>query len=112
MQAYVDGVLQAQAQGRALAFAVREPGGAIVGCTRFYGLEPEVPKLLIGYTWYARRWINTSTTKKTPNQHMRRTEIRTEKRTNGSANGNPNAKRRGSQATDAPLARSRDSDRR
>ena len=53
--AYVDGALEAQAAGRALAFAVREPGGAIVGTTRFYALEPEVPRLLLGYTWYAPR---------------------------------------------------------
>ncbi|MDH5834166.1 GNAT family N-acetyltransferase [Luteimonas kalidii] len=63
MDTYVAGVLDAQAQGRVLPFAVRDPGGALVGCTRFYGLEPEVPKLLIGYTWYAphvqRTGINT-----------------------------------------------------
>lgn len=61
--AYVDGVLEAQAQGRVLAFAVRDAAGAIVGTTRFYGLEPEVPRLGIGYTWYApavqRTGVNT-----------------------------------------------------
>jgi RimJ/RimL family protein N-acetyltransferase len=55
VEAYVAGVLEAQAQGRELPFVVRAADGAIVGCTRFYGLEPEVPKLLIGYTWYAPR---------------------------------------------------------
>ena len=53
--AYVDEVLESHAQGRSLPFVVRDAAGAIVGTTRFYGLEPEVPKLLIGYTWYAPR---------------------------------------------------------
>ena len=49
------GALQAQAQGRVLAFAVRDARGELVGSTRFYALEPEVPRLNIGYTWYAPR---------------------------------------------------------
>jgi len=53
--AYVDGALEAQAAGRVLAFAVRDSGGDVVGTTRFYGLEPEVPRLLLGYTWYTPR---------------------------------------------------------
>src|SRR5690606_37549004 len=55
VQAYVDGVLQAQAQGWVLAFTVRDGSGAIVGSTRFFALEPKVPRLSIGYTWYAPR---------------------------------------------------------
>lgn len=52
---YVDAALAAQSEGRVLAFAVRDAGGAVVGTTRFYALEPEVPKLLLGYTWYTPR---------------------------------------------------------
>jgi RimJ/RimL family protein N-acetyltransferase len=52
---YVDATLAAHSQGLVLPFAVRDAGGAVVGTTRFYGLEPNVPKLLIGYTWYAPR---------------------------------------------------------
>lgn len=52
---YVDDVLAAQAAGRVLPFVVRDGDGEIVGATRFYGLEPQVPKLLVGYTWYAPR---------------------------------------------------------
>ena len=52
---YVEATLAAHSQGRVLPFAVCESGGAVVGTTRFYGLEPEVPKLLIGYSWYAPR---------------------------------------------------------
>ena len=61
--AYVDGVLEAQGEGRVLAFAIRDAAGAVVGTTRFYGLEPEVPRLGIGYTWLApavqRSGVNT-----------------------------------------------------
>ncbi|UWX03526.1 GNAT family N-acetyltransferase [Pseudoxanthomonas sp. NC8] len=63
MDAYVEAVLEAQAQGKVLPFVVRDATGAIVGSTRFYGLEPEVPRLAIGYTWYApavqRSGVNT-----------------------------------------------------
>ena len=52
---YVEAALAAQSDGRVLPFAVRDAGGAVVGTTRFYGLAPEVPKLLLGYTWYAPR---------------------------------------------------------
>ncbi|MGY1409573.1 MULTISPECIES: GNAT family N-acetyltransferase [unclassified Luteimonas] len=52
---YVDVALAAQSDGCVLPFAVRDAGGVVVGTTRFYGLEPEVPKLLLGYTWYAPR---------------------------------------------------------
>ncbi|WP_407351431.1 GNAT family N-acetyltransferase [Luteimonas sp. R10] len=51
--------------GRALPFAVRGPGGDVVGCTRFYDLDPAVPRASIGHTWYApaaqRTAVNTET---------------------------------------------------
>lgn len=52
---YLDGVFATQAQGRILPFVVRDAAGDIVGSTRFYDLEPTVPRLSIGYTWYAPR---------------------------------------------------------
>lgn len=55
MAAYIDEAMAARAEGRMLPFAVRDAGGDVVGMTRCYGLEPEVPKLLVGYTWYAPR---------------------------------------------------------
>ncbi|WP_213601268.1 GNAT family N-acetyltransferase [Pseudoxanthomonas japonensis] len=48
-------VLAQQAQGRWLAFVVRDAAGAIVGTTRFYDMDTGVPRLSIGYTWYAPR---------------------------------------------------------
>jgi len=63
VDAYVDAALEAQASGRALPFVIRDARGAIVGSTRFYDLEPGVPRLSIGYTWYApqaqRTGVNT-----------------------------------------------------
>lgn len=54
---YVEQALQGQAAGLMLPFAVREKtSGAIVGTTRYYDYMPELPRLAIGYTWYARRW--------------------------------------------------------
>ena len=52
---YVDTALAAQAEGRVLAFAVRDAAGDVVGTTRCYGLEADVPRLGIGHTWYAPR---------------------------------------------------------
>lgn len=50
---YLDAVLETQAAGRILPFAIRDAAGMVVGSTRFYDLEPGVPRLSIGYTWYA-----------------------------------------------------------
>lgn len=63
VDAYVDAALEAHALGRATPFVVRDATGAIIGSTRFYDLEPMVPRLSIGYTWYVpcaqRTGINT-----------------------------------------------------
>jgi RimJ/RimL family protein N-acetyltransferase len=54
---YVEKALQGQAEGLMLPFAVREASsGAIVGTTRYYDYAAELPRLAIGYTWYAKRW--------------------------------------------------------
>ena len=53
--AYVQAALQAQAEGRVLPFVIRDAAGDIVGSTRFYGLDAAVPRLSLGYTWYAPR---------------------------------------------------------
>ncbi|WP_343649845.1 GNAT family protein [Stenotrophomonas sp.] len=52
---YVHAALDAQAEGKVLPFVIRDAAGAIVGSTRFYGLEADVPRLSLGYTWYAPR---------------------------------------------------------
>lgn len=54
---YVEAALQGHAAGLMLPFAVREKtSGAIVGTTRFYDVAPELPRMAIGYTWYAKSW--------------------------------------------------------
>jgi RimJ/RimL family protein N-acetyltransferase len=54
---YVARALQGQAEGHMLPFAIRECGsGEIVGSTRYYEIDTALPRLAIGYTWYARRW--------------------------------------------------------
>jgi RimJ/RimL family protein N-acetyltransferase len=56
-RAYVEKALQGRADGVMLPFAVREKSsGEIVGTTRYYDFVPELPRLAIGYTWYAKRW--------------------------------------------------------
>lgn len=52
---YVAAALAMQARGECLAFAVRDASGDIVGTTRYYHLNPQVPRLDVGYTWYAPR---------------------------------------------------------
>jgi RimJ/RimL family protein N-acetyltransferase len=54
---YVEKALQGQAEGHMLPFAIRERrSGEIVGSTRYYEFVAELPRLAIGYTWYAKRW--------------------------------------------------------
>ncbi|AOD15300.1 GNAT family protein [Xanthomonas fragariae] len=62
---YVAAALAAQADGAMLPSVVRDAAGEIVGSTRYYGLDATVPRLSIGYTWYAprvqRSGVNTET---------------------------------------------------
>ncbi|HET8819882.1 MAG TPA: GNAT family N-acetyltransferase [Xanthomonadaceae bacterium] len=46
--------LAMQAAGDALAFAVLDAGGRVVGSTRYYDLSPATPRVQVGHTWYAR----------------------------------------------------------
>lgn len=56
-RAYVEKALQGHADGLMLPFAVREKSsGEIVGTTRYYDFVAELPRVAIGYTWYAKRW--------------------------------------------------------
>lgn len=55
IESHIAAALEMQSQGKALAFAVHDANGELVGCTRFYDLDPTVPRVQIGYTWYASR---------------------------------------------------------
>lgn len=65
MEAYVATAMTMQAEGIAMPFVVRDRNGEIVGTTRFYDIATTVPRLHIGYTWYAARvqrtGLNTQT---------------------------------------------------
>jgi len=53
VESWVHTALAKHAQGIEIPFAVRDAGGGLVGSTRFYDVDASVPKLSIGYTWYA-----------------------------------------------------------
>jgi RimJ/RimL family protein N-acetyltransferase len=53
-QDYIRVALEGRASGTMLPFVV-VADGRIVGCTRYYDIDPSVPTLAIGYTWYAAR---------------------------------------------------------
>jgi len=59
-EAYIAAALAQRDAGTALPFAVFDADGAIVGSTRFYDLDRGVPRLKIGYTWYAARAQRTA----------------------------------------------------
>ena len=45
----------------AMPFAVREPStGEVVGCTRYFNVDPVHRRLEIGHTWYAKRVQRTA----------------------------------------------------
>lgn len=53
---YVRAALDGQAAGHMLAYAVRDlHSGDIVGSTRYCHIDAALPRLEIGYTWYAAR---------------------------------------------------------
>lgn len=52
-ETWVSTALDKHAQGIEVPFVVRDWKGAVVGSTRFYDVDPSVPRLNIGYTWYA-----------------------------------------------------------
>lgn len=62
--AYLQNALDKSAKGEQKVYVIRDlRNGSIVGCTRYYDIDGEVPKLAIGYTFYAesvrRTAINT-----------------------------------------------------
>ena len=52
-EAYIAAALAQREAGTALPFAVLDADGRVVGSTRYYDIDASVPKLKIGYTWYA-----------------------------------------------------------
>ncbi|MEO6518506.1 MAG: GNAT family protein [Pseudoxanthomonas sp.] len=60
VETWMEDALDHQAQDTQLSFVVRDAGGVIVGSTRCYDLDASIPKLSIGYTWYAPRVQRTA----------------------------------------------------
>jgi RimJ/RimL family protein N-acetyltransferase len=64
-KSYIETALTRQREGRMLPWAVRNlASGVVVGSTRFHDVVPEIARVEIGYTWYAKSWqrtyVNTS----------------------------------------------------
>ena len=59
-EAYIAAALAQRDAGAALPFAVFDAAGDLVGSTRFYDIDRGVPRLKIGYTWYAARVQRTA----------------------------------------------------
>lgn len=55
VDAYIDSALAMQAKGVAWAYAVLDAAGEAVGSTRYYDMDATVPRVQIGYTFYAPR---------------------------------------------------------
>ena len=58
--AYIGKALEDQAAGTALPFLVKDAAGEVVGSTRCFAIDRAVPRLEIGYTWYAARVQRTA----------------------------------------------------
>jgi RimJ/RimL family protein N-acetyltransferase len=59
-EGYIEAALSQRDAGSAWPFAVIGADGAVVGSTRFYDFDPGVPRLKVGYTWYASRVQRTA----------------------------------------------------
>ena len=60
VRAYVARALAEREAGTAMPFLVRDAHGEPVGSTRYFRLDPSIPSLEIGYTWYAARAQRTA----------------------------------------------------
>lgn len=54
-EAYIATALQQRDAGQSLPFVVEDAAGDVVGSTRFYDIDRSVPRVKLGYTWYAQR---------------------------------------------------------
>lgn len=54
-EGYIATALQQRDAGQSLPFVVKDSAGEVVGSTRFYDIDRSVPRVKLGYTWYAQR---------------------------------------------------------
>ena len=57
---YIETALAARDAGQALPFAVFDASDTLIGTTRFYDIDRSVPRVKLGYTWYAQRVQRTA----------------------------------------------------
>jgi len=57
---YVRRALAERDRGTSMPFVVLDSTGEVVGTTRYYDIDRDVPNLHIGYTWYAARAQRTA----------------------------------------------------
>lgn len=60
VRSYVARAIADREAGTAMPFLVRDARGEPAGSTRFFRLEPSIPSLEIGYTWYSQRVQRTA----------------------------------------------------
>jgi RimJ/RimL family protein N-acetyltransferase len=59
-RSYIDTALKGREEGHRFAFAViEEPSGTVLGSTSYHDILPDVKRVEIGYTWYAKRTQRT-----------------------------------------------------
>jgi RimJ/RimL family protein N-acetyltransferase len=59
-RSYIQKALDLKSQGSRMPFVVvHQAGGQIIGCTSYHDIVPEVRRVEIGYTWYAKSWQRT-----------------------------------------------------
>jgi RimJ/RimL family protein N-acetyltransferase len=57
---YISSALAGQQAGHMLPWAIRELGtGSVIGSTRYHDIVPDIDRVEIGYTFYAKRWQRT-----------------------------------------------------
>ena len=55
-RSYIEAALKSREEGHRFAFAViEEASGKVLGSTSYHDILPEVKRVEIGYTWYAKR---------------------------------------------------------
>jgi RimJ/RimL family protein N-acetyltransferase len=60
VQEYISSALAGQQAGHMLPWAIRELAtGAVIGSTRYHDIVPDIDRVEIGYTFYAKRWQRT-----------------------------------------------------
>jgi len=57
---YVDTAMAGRRDGHMLPWVVRDvASGTVIGSTRYHDIMPEIDRVEIGYTWYAKSWQRT-----------------------------------------------------